>query len=305
MTVQTQLDLPEVKRAYDELNNYFVKLQPRRFRRGRPRCIVYFSSNGIFYPNSSDEVLNTIFRDDRYEWRRNIPRSADKAIFLRDVKKQWYLEGINNRINSIEGVLSLLQQATTGYDVVCVGSSAGGYAAMLFGCLLGAQRVVSFSGQFSLDAIAANHQVQNPLLVKYHTNPEVRRFYSVVPLLRSSRVQVFHLYPKSVRDDEQQVKLVAGIDNVIAFPFRYGGHGVPCYLVNCIDIMTMQVADLMKISRAISECGISPLMFSLKSSGVVKTLYYLAAEFAKSGGWKFQGRSFMRGFALRAKGSHS
>ncbi len=277
--VPTQVDLAEVRRAYEELDNYQVLDRPRHRRAHGPlRCVVFFSSHGIYFPNTDEQVRARIFRGDRYEWRKNVPPWADRVVFLRDVQKQWFVEGINSRVNSVDGVLALLKDQTAGYETVCVGSSAGGYAAMLFGCLLGAERVVSFSGQFSLVGITDRYPGENPVLERHGVDASFGRYLSLVSLLRQSRTPVFHLYPRGVPEDVEQVRLVADASNVFVFPFRYGGHGVPCYLVNCVDLFGMSGQRLMRLSREISRKDISPLRFSVKVSGWRKTFPYAMEE---------------------------
>ena len=67
----------------------------------------------------------------------------DKWRFVRDVYKQWYLKGVNAEIDSIEKLYEFLKAETEGYQIVTVGSSAGGYAAVLFGYLLNATKVLA------------------------------------------------------------------------------------------------------------------------------------------------------------------
>ncbi len=281
----TQVDLPEVRRAYAELANYRVVDKPcRRRPRGTLRCVVFFSGHGLYFPNTAAEVEEKVFRRDRYEWARNVPAWADRVIFLRDVQKQWFVEGISRRVNSVDALLHLLKDQVAGYDTVCVGSSAGGYAAILFGCLLNAERVVSFSGQFSLESLMDQDPGQNPLLEKHRSDPARRRYWALGPLLRQSGTPVFHLYPRSVPDDVKQARCVSNVDNVFMFPFRYGGHGVPCYLVNCVDLFGMNQRKLVALSREIRERDISPLAFSLKVSGYRKTFPYALQEVI--GNWR-------------------
>jgi hypothetical protein len=280
----TQLDLPEVKRAYEELDNYSVEFKSGKKTGCTPRCIIFFSSNGIYFPNTGEAVREAIFERNRYEWRRNVPESFDKVIFIRDVKKQWYLDGINSRLNTVEKVLRLLEQETKGYKIVCAGSSSGGYAAMLYGGLLGAERVVSFSGQFSLEETVRDEPLQNPLLVKGFNDPMVRQYYSLAPILFRAGVQVFHLYPRSVPADVEQVNLVVGLNNIIAYPFRYGLHGVPCYLVNCKDLFALPEHRLIRVFRSIKERDISPMAFSFKLSGILKSLPSALSEISRNMG---------------------
>jgi hypothetical protein len=130
--VKTRLDISLTLRAYNDLNNFeIVEFDSSTSN----KCIIYFSSHCLHYPNTEEEVHKQILVKDWYEWRKNICPGIKKAIFLRDVKKQWYLEGINKNINSIEKLFDFLLDETQDLQVICVGSSTGGYAAKLMGCI--------------------------------------------------------------------------------------------------------------------------------------------------------------------------
>lgn len=130
-------------------------------------CAIYFSSNDIYYPNNEEIFRKRIVEKNFFEWY-NTRINARKHIFLRDIFKQWYLEGINAELDSPEKIFEWLKRETEGYEVVTVGSSAGGYSAVLYGSLLKAQKVIAFNAQFSLKAIAdESGEKCNPLVYKY------------------------------------------------------------------------------------------------------------------------------------------
>ena len=90
-------------------------------------CIVFFSSNGLYYPNTIAEFEKTVMQEDRYEWEnhlsdRRIRDYAGKVILVRDVYKQWYVKGISSMQDSVEVVKELLAQLTEGCRIVTVGS---------------------------------------------------------------------------------------------------------------------------------------------------------------------------------------
>lgn len=79
------------------------------------------------------------------------------GYFIKDFRQSWYQEGLlglSSDIAGTEAVLRALIQRHAPKHVVTLGVSAGGYAAMLFGALLGADRVAAFSPQINV-----NHQV--------------------------------------------------------------------------------------------------------------------------------------------------
>lgn len=94
-------------------------------------CYIFFSSHGLYYPNTRDVFEEQMLKKDRYEWKwvanhSPVIRSAGKIIYVRDIYKEWYSRGINSRINTIDKVLDLLREVTDGWRVVTAGSSGGG-----------------------------------------------------------------------------------------------------------------------------------------------------------------------------------
>lgn len=122
-------------------SNYIIKY-PKTISPGL--CIICFSSNGIYYPDDDETFREYIIIKNRFEWTK-IDFKAEKIIYLRDILKQWYVEGINNQINTPDKLLNFLKKETSGYPhIYTIGSSAGGYAAILYGIWLNAERVFAF-----------------------------------------------------------------------------------------------------------------------------------------------------------------
>ena len=68
--------------------------------------------------------------------------------FYRDINNKWYHFGIENISNNIdETVIFLSEQIKDFKKVIFIGSSCGGYAAILFGSLLNINTVIAFRPQ--------------------------------------------------------------------------------------------------------------------------------------------------------------
>ena len=50
-------------------------------------CVIYFSSNGIWFPNTEEIFRREIIQNDRYEWIHRPYRMGRKNIFVRDICK--------------------------------------------------------------------------------------------------------------------------------------------------------------------------------------------------------------------------
>ena len=182
MVLKNQLELRELENIYCSRDNY--KIVDIEIPKGvyTEKCYVFFSSHSIYYPNSDEIFEAVIVRNDRFEWVNCVPLDYSRAIFLRDLKKQWYFTGINSNINSFERLKLWLSEQVNGYDeVIFVGSSAGGYASTLLGAALGVDRVFNFAGQFFLrDFIkSALDRELNPILVKYSESESHKHLYDI------------------------------------------------------------------------------------------------------------------------------
>jgi hypothetical protein len=256
----TQFDIKGLWKTYSSQNNYEVlDLNPND-----NRCIIYFSSNGLYYPNTDDVFQEIVVEKNRFEWKKNVPNSVGRAVFLRDVTKQWYIDGVNQKINTIDKLCDFLREITRGFQVICVGNSAGGYAAALVGSLIGASYVFDFSGQFSLDIVLDDESTQNenPTLEKYADNPIYRKYYSISEIVQGGGVPIFYFYPAKCHYDICQSDFVEKIPNVYHFRFNKKEHGQTCYFINLIDLLNLSTSDLLGLHAKFGNSMITPFCFS-------------------------------------------
>lgn len=274
--LRTQFDLDKMIEVYTKYPNYKILNLDNNYN----KCVIYFSSNGLYYPNTEHVFEREIIEKNRFEWEKNILKSAKKVIFIRDVTKQWYLTGINSTIDTIAKLFDFLKQETQGLEVVCVGSSAGAYAATLFGSLLKAQCVFNFSGQFCL-----NHILEDPIarqknftLVKYENDINYRKYYSIIDIIKSNDVPICYFYPARCEIDISQKDLVKDINNIYRFPFKSAIHGKTCYLINFVDLFDLELDQIKKLCLKNKGNEISPVNFSINISGFQKTAKYLGIQ---------------------------
>ncbi len=85
------VDAEIVQHTYNNNDNYRIEVGDPT----SPYACIYCSSHGIYFPNTEAEFEKRIVAQDRYDWLKNKVRNVQKHIFIRDVQKQWYLNGIN------------------------------------------------------------------------------------------------------------------------------------------------------------------------------------------------------------------
>jgi hypothetical protein len=74
----------------------------------------------------------------------------DKYFYI-DKKQTWYHKGMEGISKNIPETVEYLREKISGYDkVYFIGNSSGGYAALLFGSLLGVDKILAFQPQTDL-----------------------------------------------------------------------------------------------------------------------------------------------------------
>lgn len=270
-----QTDSEEVNEVYSSQPNYLIeysKTDEETSNGHKPYCILYFSSNDIYYPNTSDSFYSQLVKKNRFEWYGTRIQKGAKHIFLRDIKKQWYLSGINAKTNTIEKLFDFLKMETKGYRVITVGSSAGGYAAVLFGSLLGSETVFTFNGQFLLSDLLSNSSEHiDPIIFREKENPEINKYYSLRPYIKNSRILYF--YSDRSPWDIAQYHHISDLD-IHIIPFRTHHHGVPFLKSNLKYLINFPINRLERLANKTQY----PLLFSFKIEGIFRTIISLTKQ---------------------------
>ncbi len=254
-----QTDSLLVNQIYNEQPNYLIEYNEEAKKK---YCIVYFSSNEIYYPNTESVFVSDIVKKNRFEWYRNRINCGYKHIFLRDIKKQWYLEGINSTLNSPEKLAEFLWEETAGYHTIMVGSSAGGFAAALFGSMINAKRILVFNGQFELQSLLSKSSEQiNPTIFRQRENDAVSRFYSLKNHIRNPQNIYYFCSIKSKWDIAQFQHIQEVALNKILFKTRH--HGIPFLKSSLAKVINLSEDQLASFSGR----RYHPLYFSYKIEG--------------------------------------
>lgn len=266
-----QTDSDIVRQYREEDANYVVEIDENS--PNKDLCVIYFTSNALYYPNTEKSFRRSIIERNYYEWRQSVPISAHRQIFVRDLYKQWYLQGINSQINTPPGLLGLLKCETHGYKTITVGSSAGGYAAILYGSLLGAERIFAFNPQFEINSLLnTSNEGTNPLLFRHIKNPDLRQYYDIVPIIGKS--QIFYFVSEKSEWDNSQMKHLGNSPNVSIIRFKSAHHGVPFPRVTLTSVMSAPDSRLLQLNGK----SFSPIIFSIKFVGIRKTFVGLLSQ---------------------------
>ena len=230
-------------------------------------CVIYFSSNDIYYPNSEEIFTKRIVNKDFYEWYHTRINRASKHIFIRDIFKQWYLGGINANINSPEKLAAFLKQETQGYtNVITLGSSAGGYAAILYGSLINAQTVFAFNPQFEIGSLLEqSSETINPLIFRLRNERD--KYYDIVPFI-NEKTEIYYFYSKHSPWDKEQHKYIKPQHNLYQIPFSSNHHGIPFLKAALPVVLNSNGKELKKWANKLHN----PIAFTIKRIGLCKTI---------------------------------
>lgn len=120
---------------------------------GENKIIVSFSGQGGSDMGTIPRLEFVNFLEKHY--------SKYERHFYQDSKNKWYHCGIDEISTDVDATLEYLQGKIKKFDeVIFIGSSAGGYAAILFGSLLNVDKVIAFKPQTMI-------KLQNDIDEKY------------------------------------------------------------------------------------------------------------------------------------------
>lgn len=259
-----QTDSEIVKNQFNVNNNYLIECDSRV---SSDYCIVYFSSNDIYYPNDEQVFQQSIIDKDRYEWYGSRIACGHKHIFIRDIQKQWYLGGINKDIDSPQKLVEFLKRETEGYKLVFVGSSSGGFASIIYGQLLNAELILSFNGQFEIHSLLKQSTKQvDPLVFRLRDKVDILPFYDAKLFIKNTASIFYFLSVDSSWDAAQYEYVRDTLPSVIKFKSHI--HGIPFLKSSIKPVINLKVKDLNKLKGGLFH----PIIFSLKIAGLKMTL---------------------------------
>lgn len=260
-----QADAEIVNEVYANHLNYLIAYNESA---AKEHCVVYFSSNDLYYPNSEVAFSESIINKNRFEWFGNRVNYAHKHIFLRDIKKQWYLTGINATINSPIQLLNFLRKETEGYKVIFVGSSAGGFISVILGQLLKAERIYTFNGQFDIFSLLnkPNAEEIDPILFRNRNNELLLPYYNAVSFITNPS-SIYYFHSNKSKWDIEQCNLIKHLA-INRLCFTTSNHGVPFLKSNLPVVLNLSLDNLNELSGKTMH----PLFFSLKMVGFLKTV---------------------------------
>lgn len=270
-----QTDSEIVNKVYQEQNNFLIEFDEKG---DKEWCAIYFCSNDIYYPNTEEIFRKRIVENNFFEWYHSRIKKAFKHIFIRDIYKQWYLAGINKNINSPAKLIDFIQKETKGYKVITIGSSAGGYAAILYGSFINTQYTLAFNPQFELQSlIMRSSEAINPLL--FRIQDKRKQYFDITEFIKKN-TKIFYFYSNDSEWDIQQNHHIKNItsSNIYRIEFRTRHHGIPFLKVALSQVLNSNI----KMLEDLAITNHSYIGFTIQMVGVRKTILGLYKQLKQS-----------------------
>lgn len=259
-----QSNISVVNKIWHEDKNYRIW----DLDNGIKRCLILFSSNGIYAPNTEEAFVEKIINNDRYEFQ-NIAKDMmfkkrfGRIIFVRDLWRAWYVRGINDNADSIEKTIHLLYPYVRDYELYTAGISSGGYMVVIAGIKLNAKAVYNFSGQFRIEK-----ERRKGIIGEYEEDNEKNVYFDLVPLIEQATIPIFYFFPGNSEWDKTQSELVKDCKNIYRFEFRHKEHGNTVLTYNFKYIFCMNINKLVKYSTTFHNKQIGGIIFLILTGGV-------------------------------------
>jgi hypothetical protein len=236
--------------------------------------VVFFTSNALWQEPNSDSFNDRVIKNDYYDYW-NVTKSKYfvkykyDLIFIRDIYLSWYAYGINKNVHSQIDLKNFLIEKTKPYDkVIMVGSSAGGYAALLFGTQINASKIIVFSSQANLNVYLSFYK--NNDTYNYFDINDGRIVTDLSHLIKDYNGYVYYFYAKGAEVDISQYRCLSELFNVVAFPIKSNDHARTLFAENMLDVICCPENKLKRLSKISKVKGIGSIAFCFLSTGIFR-----------------------------------
>lgn len=165
-----------------------------------------------------------------FEFQNILKKYNCHQVFIRDSKQAWYQNGVMG-YESIEILKAKLETITNGYpNVIFIGNSMGGFAAIMFGVLLNITKVIAFSPQTFIDRLRRwrygdkrwSTQIKEVHLSKINKKTNLKNIIRITN--HTTIINVY--YSNSDKLDKVHAERLNLLENVVLNSYNYGGHNL-------------------------------------------------------------------------------
>jgi len=195
--------------------SYFCKRYPKKF-------------NSVLFEEGDKEKLIIFFgglgqkigiTEQPFEFVKTTRYAQYTKIFVRDSYRSWYHRGLKDVTTNIVDTIAYIKDLVKDYEnIICVGNSAGGFAALLFGAELQATAVHAFSPQTFIDPKRDGRWKEAGRVVKLDTT-----ILDVKPYLKGKTQYFIHYCQGDEHLDGLHAEHVRDVPNVHLFKYECNG----------------------------------------------------------------------------------
>lgn len=161
----------------------------------------------------------------RFSFYKNMEKQQVHRIYVNDPANGWYQSGIPGLGTSVDETIETLKkwkERLGAEEIVTIGSSMGGYGAILYGAKLGC-RVLTFGAETVL-------QMPNSRSYKNMPKGSPIVYKDLRPLIASSEAHITLFTGEADVTDLVAARHIYGLDNVEIITIRGIAHGAPVFL---------------------------------------------------------------------------
>ncbi len=197
-----------------------------------------------------------------------------KRLFVRDLRQAWYHRGVPGHGSTVPEVAESLRRILARHEVdrlVVAGNSAGGYAALMFGALLGAEEVLCFAPQtvIDLDTLAAmgDHRWDDRLLAHAAARALDECFTDLRRVLPAAgrAGTIYRIYfDTTLHADRLHAERLADLQGVQLYRFGHGSHSIARALreTGALQRVLQRALDAPREPHSAAKSGHSPTSIS-------------------------------------------
>lgn len=161
-----------------------------------------------------------------------------QTLFLKDPSKTWFLSGIPGFGDSVDMVVDNILKLKKQFNIeriVTIGGSSGGFASLLYGSILGADRAVALMPQTFVDPVLR----KDKNITIYEKN--VNDLYRLAPDSAVKHGDIkknimscnggetntqYHIFYPNYRDDVVFAEYLSGLENVCLYKAKHDTHSL-------------------------------------------------------------------------------
>lgn len=170
-----------------------------------------------------------------FEFYQSTAILNENRVFFRDLSQSWYhsgLTGITQDVHQTKDYIQTIIDRVKPSEIVFVGNSMGGFAAILFSTLLNIGRVVAFSPQtyigFRKKLMARDFRWKYTTLKTYARSLYKPKYYDLHSLLQESdRQNEIDIHISTLEElDVNHSRNISQFSNVTVHEYDFGGHSL-------------------------------------------------------------------------------